>query len=356
MRNRLPLFRTVSIASVALILATVLVLFVARIDRVVVASGRLAGGSRSVRTPVAGRVVALAVEQGATIEPGQVLARLDTEALEMERESARARVRGLEERRDGVAHETERLRTETHPAARARVERAVEQARLKLEAAEKRATRLRTLGGEGLVTQLEIEEVELVRELAEVDLDEARAEPERLASTQRGELDSLRSELAALDAELAAVRPALAELDSRVASSVITADVRGVVLGTDLHELVGRLLPEGGELFRVAVATADRFEGVVRDAGRTRARTGLPVKIRLDGYPWLIHGTVTGHVAFVSERRDESGGFPTTISLDEAPSPGPLYEGMGGEARIVIEEKVSVGRLLLERLVEPGGS
>ena len=104
------------------------------------------------------------------------------------------------------------------------------------------------------------------------------------------------------------------------------------------------------------VSPAERFEGSLADGGRSATRVGRKVKIRLDGYPWLIHGVLVGRVDRVADRRDAGGGFPVAISFDSSTAPGPLYEGMRGSARIIVEEKVSLGRLLIERMTKPDGS
>jgi hypothetical protein len=43
------------------------------------------------------------------------------------------------------------------------------------------------------------------------------------------------------------------------------------------------------------------------------------------------------------------------IEIEPAGAPGPLREGMAGTARIIVEEKVSLGRLFLERLTGNAG-
>jgi hypothetical protein len=106
---------------------------------------------------------------------------------------------------------------------------------------------------------------------------------------------------------------------------------------------------KGQELLRLAVGAAERFEGVLGDQARPMIHSGLGVKIRLEGYPWLLHGSLMGRVAVVSDRRDQ-GGFPVEVALGETSRMGRLYEGMQGEARIVVEEQVSLARLLIERL------
>lgn len=110
----------------------------------------------------------------------------------------------------------------------------------------------------------------------------------------------------------------------------------------------GRAVRAGEELLRIATGVPSRFDGMLTDAGRAVVRPDHEVRIRLDGYPWLIHGTLPGKVVRVSERREKGGGFPVEIQIQPASAPGPLREGMRGLARIAVGQKVSLGRLLVE--------
>ena len=135
-----------------------------------------------------------------------------------------------------------------------------------------------------------------------------------------------------------------------LALDTISAEADGVVLGTALFELEGRTVRCGDELFRLSTGAAERFEGLIFDTGRAAARPGFRVKIRLEGYPWLIHGTLAGRLDFVDDCRSAEGGFPVKVSFDPMSAPGPLFDGMKGQARIIVDEKVSLGRLLIEKI------
>jgi multidrug resistance efflux pump len=356
MRRRLPFLRLVLGLSAALLLTVVAGFWLVRIDRVATAPGRLAGGSVPVRAPVPGRIASVSVAAGAAVEAGQPLLRLETAALEAEAEQLAVRLETLQEQAKAQREEGRRLAGEVHPREREQAERAVERGRLELAQAEVKAQAMANLGAEGLAGRLDVEEAELARQLAAMALEEAQRAVPLLATRQETQLSEIAISVSALEGEFAEEQSRLRETRRLLDDSTVVAEAAGIVVGNDLEELQGRQVAAGDELLRLAVAPAERFEGTLTDTGRALARPGLTVKIRMDGYPWLIHGTLGGRVERISDRRDTSGGFPVTISLDRDSAPGDLYEGMRGEARVVIEHKVSLGRLLLERLTEPGSS
>lgn len=356
MRRRLPFLRLLVGLSTALLLTVAAGIWLVRIDRVVVAPGSLAGGSVPVRAAIAGRVASVPVTAGATVESGQPLVRLETAALEAEGDRLEVRLATLEDQVAAQREEGRRLAREVHPRERQQAERAVERGRLELAQAEVKAQAIASLGAEGLAGRLDVDEAELARQLAAMSLEEAERAVPLLATRQQTQLSEIDIMVGALEGEIAEERTRLRETRRLLDDSSVVAEVPGIVVGHDLEELAGRQAAAGDELLRLAVSPAERFEGTLTDTGRALARTGLAVKIRMDGYPWLIHGTLGGRVERISDRRDPDGGFPVTISLDRSAAPGDLYEGMRGEARIIIESKVSLGRLLLEKITEPGSS
>jgi multidrug resistance efflux pump len=356
MRRRLPFLRLVVGLSVALMATAIAGLWLVRIDRVVVAPGRLAGGSIPVTAPLGGRVDAVLVRGGVAVAAGAPLVRLETETLDSEAAQTAARIAGIEERIAAQAADRERLTREVHPREREQAARALERARLELSQAEVEAQAMTRLGAEGLAGRLDVEKANLARDLAAMALEEARAAGPLLDSEHASELAQIDTALASLRSDLAAERESRTETLRRIAACSIAAPRAGVVVATDLEDLAGRHVDEGDVLLHLAVAAAERFEGTLGDNGRSVAAPGQKVRIRLAGYPWLIHGTLAGTVEHVSDRRDADGGFAVQITFDPATAPGALYEGMAGTARIVIDERISLGRLLIERMTRPAGS
>jgi multidrug resistance efflux pump len=349
MRSRPPLLRTVLLLAGLFVTVVVAVLFLVRIDRVVVGDGAFQGPSQPVRAARDGVVRELLAETGTCVAAGQPLVRLDVRDLDAERASAATRRAKLDAQVAELRRERQHLVDTLQPAEREGLVRAVDAARLVVEAAQTKERRFGELQKQGLVEKTELEDAELARKLAEVELEKALA-------AQRGAPAREASANAAVDAEIEQVVHALEELavatadiERRANDAEIAAPVAGCVLGPPRAELVGRSVHAGDELLRVAVAGVDAFVAHVDDRGRARVRTGAPAKLRLEGYPWLVHGTVDARVTWIAERADERG-WQVKLDVDREHSPGPLYEGMSGRARIATEERVSVGWMVLEEL------
>ena len=172
-----------------------------------------------------------------------------------------------------------------------------------------------------------------------------------LETRHEARIEQIDAEIRNLTGQITEEGATLSETKRMLALDTLTAAGGGIVIGEELLELEGQTVSVGDELLRVSTGVSDRFEGTIFDSGRASSRPGLKVKIRLDGYPWMLHGTLDGQLDFVADRRDETGGFPIKVSFDPSAAPGQLYDGMKGQARIIVEEKVSLGRLLVEKLV-----
>lgn len=123
----------------------------------------------------------------------------------------------------------------------------------------------------------------------------------------------------------------------------------------------GRLMAEGagpGDGLRLPPGASHdggvpyRFDCVIEVLERPSVHAGQVVTIRLDAYPWMQKGTLAGRVAMVGDVPDAGGGFPVTIFVEPGPPPGPLLDGLRGEARIGTGETESLGRLLFSRMAK----
>ena len=351
MRRRLPLFRVVVLLTVCLAVTAVSLLRLVRLDRVITARGQLIGGSAPIRALRTGTIGEVHVQTGDVVDAGQLLICLDTEALISEQRVHLARTRSLEDQQQALLAEQRRLQESQHPWELAQARRAVQRAELELSSAETRLRIQAELWTHELTTKLQLDEATLTRDLAQLALEETQREIPQLESRHESKLENLFADLQSLASQVEEEQAILDDIHRRIELSTVRAERQGTVIGESLHEQVRRSVEQGTELMRLVHGPVKRFEGVIQDSGRRLAKPELSAKVRLDAYPWLIHGTISGRVSTIAERPSVGGGYQVQVKLDLERTPGPVYEGMNGEARILIEEKVSLVRYLFEKIV-----
>ncbi len=343
--------RTVLFVTVLLIGTGAAVLFLP-VDRVVAASGLLTGGSSAVRAPLDGRIERVLVRSGDSVRPGDPLLVLESARLASERARCEARIGALTERERALAAQFQHLREVRDGHERQLAELEVTRAVLAEEAAERRLKSQERLRPDGLVPELSYEDARAERELARVVHEQARRTLEALPSHQTATRNEVEAQLAEARRRLDELRLEAAELARQEVLATLVAPAEGIVSIASARELVGRRVLEGEELLRLAHGRAERFEGFVGELGRAHVREGMPVKLRVEGYPWLLHGSVPGRTAHLGTRNDGAG-FPVEVELEGGAHGLELHEGMHATARIRIEEAVPLWRLVFERLAGP---
>ncbi len=347
MRRRPPLIRTVALLTAAFAACVLLVAFLVPLQRVVVGEGSFIGPSRAVRATREGRVAQVLCESGQRVEAGEVLVRLDQQVLGPANDELRARLAALELARAQLERERRHALEELQPAARQSLARAQSAAELVLDAARAKEKRYDELRTQGLVEQAEYEEAVLARRLSEVELEGVRASAAQRPALERAELAAFDARARSLEHERALLEVRRAELELQRSQSEITAPSAGFVLGPARVELEGRAVAEGEELLRVALPGVEAFVAYVDDRGRARVAQGQEAKLRLSGYPWLVHGTVSARVAQVADA-PEAGGYRVRLELSGEGEIGPLFEGMRGRARIATAQRAPIAWLLIE--------
>lgn len=351
MRRRIPLLRSVLFATALLLGTGAAVLFVP-VDRVVAASGLLIGGSTAVRAPLDGRIERVLVRSGDPVRPGDPLLVLESSRLQSERARCEARIGALLERERALASQSQHLREVRDGHERELAELEVTRAALAEEAAERRLKSQERLRPDGLVPELSYEDARAERELARVVHAQARRTLDALPSHQAATRNELEAQLAEARRRLDELRLEAAELARQEVLATLVAPAGGIVSIESAHDLVGRRVLEGEEVLRLAHGRAERFEGFVGELGRAHVREGMPVKLRVEGYPWLLHGSVPGRTAHLGTR-NEGAGFPVEVELESGSHGLELHEGMHATARIRVEEAVPLWRLVFERLAGP---
>lgn len=190
---------------------------------------------------IAGRVTELTVNEGDTVERGAVVARLDRAELEAERQRDVAAIAGLAAKlgqsHEMVAIESDRTREETRRAdARLRAARSErDQAAAELSQAQKDAARAEALSRQDMLPRQELDRAHSNVDIAAARLrslnDQVSSAEADLALAQggvrqvvvaSGTVDSTRAELQQAQAQLA-------QIDTRLADTVLRAPLAGVV-------------------------------------------------------------------------------------------------------------------------------
>jgi HlyD family secretion protein len=235
-------------------------------------NGRLEANEVYIATKHSGRVFEVLVDEGDTVQAGQVVARMDTETLEAQLRQAEAQIREAESNRT---------------VARAQID--VEQAEANFAA--RQYARSRDLVRRGAISEQE----------AEIDL--AR----RLAS--RAQLAGARAQVARAQSAIEAAQAEADRLRAEIRDSVLVAPIRGRV-ETRLAE-PGEVLDAGGRVLSV-IDLADVYMYVFLPEQVTgRVPIGSEARIVLDAAPQY---PIRARVAYVSSQAQFT---PRTVETEE---------------------------------------
>ena len=278
---------------------------------------RVAGDAVPVHATAEGRLHLVSAREGAFVEKGAVLFRLDDAPARMEL--------------DRVTAELDRVR-QTIVLLEGQRERARRRGAAEVGRVDSEIARSRELFERGILP------VQMV---------------ENLESERRARAEATRQEQLGLEAEAVAARQALDRLQSEHArlqralgEHVIRAAESGVI--TQLRARTpGELVPRGAAL--ATITPRDRameFEAIVPPHEIARVRTGLASRIELDAYPRRQHGSIDGRVTFIAPDRDQRG---YRIRVATNPSKLELRSGMPGTVA-VISARQPLYRVVGERL------
>lgn len=260
---------------------------------------------------VAGRVDAMAAEEGDAVAAGDILARLETGRFEATVAAARAE---FDARRAAL----DALETGTRPEEIARAEAVVDEAATKLENAEARYRRTLRLAGDNFASQQALDDARSARDEAEAALRRARQE---LALARAGPREE------AIRGARADVRAAQARLDltrTDLDDTTLAAPTEGRIL-TRVHES-GAIVGGGEPVYTLAIERPVRIRVYVEEPWLGRVRPGMAVTVTTDSDP---DRPVEGRVAFVSPSAEFT---PKSVQTPD------LRTGLVYRVRIVVQE------------------
>ena len=253
-------------------------------------NGRIEATEIDVATKLAGRVLEINVDEGDFVQPGQVLARMDTEALQAQLTQAQAQVRQAEN-----ASLTAQAMVAMRESEKATAEAVVHQRRAELTAAQKRHQRTETLVARNAMARQQLDD-----DLA------------ALQSAQAA-LAAARSQVLSAEAGIAAAKSQVIEAQSAVEAAQasvarLQADIRDSELKSDRIARVqyrvaqpGEVLGAGGKLLNL-VDLADVYMTFFLPGHQAgRVPIGADVHLVLDAAPHYVIPAKVSYVASVAQ-------------------------------------------------------
>lgn len=229
---------------------------------------------------VGGRIAEMKVDEGDRVEPGKLIAALDTSYFIDEVRLARAR----------VAAQTAvvaRLVNGTRPEEVAQARATVAEREAGVVLAEATLGRQADLAGKGISPHQKHDE-------ATATLDRAQAALKSAQETLKlAEIGPRREDVDAAKAQLEAENAALTQAERRLADAELAAPAGGVVL-TRVRE-PGAIVAAGETVYAVTITSPVWVRTYVGEPELGRVRPGLPVEVRTDGGK-----SYRGQIGFIS--------------------------------------------------------
>ncbi len=236
-------------------------------------SGTIEATEIMVSSQSMGRVLSIPLQEGDRVQAGQVVARIDSEKLQLQKQQLLASGQELRFNLDNA-------------------ERAVELAEEKLQNAKKRFNRIKNLLADNSTTQQQYDDVETAYKAAGIQHESAR-------SSYR----ALRAKALQIDAQLELI-------DSRLRDTRITAPITGTILNKYVQ--TGELVRQASPVVEIADLQYLIIRVYVSEPDLGRIGIGDAVDIAIDAFP---QKRFSGTVAWISPQAEFT---PKNVQTREA--------------------------------------
>lgn len=301
-----------ALAVLAAILAAVLVWWLNRAPSVAAVSLRLAPLVRTLQfsarvatfsrvdvgSTLTGRVLEVAVDQGAQVSKGEVLVRLESDELRAALAQALASERQAAARLTGL-----------RSTGRSTTQAAVAQADALLTAAQSDLQRTQSLVNKGFLSAARLDEARRVADVARAQLDSARAQS--AANAEQG------SDIVQAQAQLLLAAAATAAAQARLAQAVLTAPADARVLARLVEP--GQIVQPGRALLSLALAGPLQLVAQVDERYLEQLQVGQTASVLADAFP---SQRFPARVLSISPLVDaQRGAVEVKFSLPQTPPP-----------------------------------
>lgn len=253
-------------------------------------NGRIEATEVDVATKLAGRIASIEVDEGDLVEPGQILARMDTQTLEAQLAQARAQLRQAE---NGQITATSQIAL--RESEKLAAEAVVRQRQAELDAARKRHSRSATLVKRNAMAQQQLDDDLARLQSAEAALAAARAQ----VSAAAAGIAAARSQAVEAESTVEAARASVERLQADLDDSQLKAPRAGRVQYRIAQP--GEVLGAGGKLLNLVDLTDVYMTFFLPERQAGRVAIGSEVRLVIDAAPHYVIPAKVSYVASVAQ-------------------------------------------------------
>ena len=249
-------------------------------------NGRIEATEIDIAAKTGGRLQDVLVREGDFVEKGQVLAHVQVDVLNAQRDEAKAQI-AQAKTAVATAQAQVAARESDHQSALA----AITQNEATLTAARAKYQRSSTLAAQGMWPRQDLDNDLAAMKSAEANTSAARAQ----AKAAQSAIDAARSQVAGAQAAVTAGEAALARIEAEIADSTLKAPLAGRVQYRVAN--VGEVVPAGGKVLNLVDLSDVYMTFFLPAADAGRLAIGSEVRIVLDAAPQFV---IPARISFVS--------------------------------------------------------
>ncbi|MDF2565999.1 MAG: secretion protein HlyD family protein [Massilibacillus sp.] len=268
---------------------------------------------------VSGQIDDIEVKEGDTVEVGQVIAKIDNRAFEIQVEQAQANLAAAKAKYDS-------LKAGNRPQQLAQSEASVEQALVNMENVHKNYERTESLFHSGAVSEQQKDAALMALQVAE---SQYRGASQGRSLVSEG---ATAQELRYAEAQVAQAVASLKSAQLQLSNSIVIAPTAGVVAKKNVDQ--GEVIATGQPIFSITNPADSWIEANIEETAIGKVQLGQIVKFKIDAYPGkefrgevMEVGTATGSQFALIPSDNASGNFtkvtqrlPVKIKVTDAGS------------------------------------
>ena len=253
-------------------------------------NGRIEATEIDVSSKLPGRIANILTDEGAFVKSGQVLAKMDTEALEAQLSQAKAQFRQAEN-----AKRTASAMVALRESEKTTAEAVVAQRQAEFSAAEKRFKRSQSLVERNAVAEQELDDNQAAMQSAQAALSASRSQ---VLSAQAG-IEAAKSQVVEAESAIEAAQAATDRLTADIHDCELKAPRDGRIQYRVSE--VGEVLPAGGKVLNMVDYSDVYMTFFLPETQAGRVELGEEVRLVIDAVPEYVIPAEVSYVASVAQ-------------------------------------------------------